>query len=154
MVTVTGLIFCSFFSSSPEQVPAEMDRILNETQAVKTNFSAMIKTYQQLLMADHIVFDLLDFFTKLDTTPGLNKSLALVKMTEILSHATQTVQSLHDREVGVLCVLKGLGLRSVLTLCGLCSLHDEPTVHHSVTGTRYHRYCTTIYICPRHSRLE
>lgn len=98
-----------------------MDKILNDTQSVKTQFAAMIKTYQQLLMADHIVFDLLDFFTKLETTPGLNKSLALTKMTEILSHATQTVKSLHDREVGVLCILKGLGPRSVLTLCGLCS---------------------------------
>lgn len=131
-----------------------MDKILNKTQSVKTNFAAVIKTYQQLLMADHIVFDLLDFFTKLETTPGLNKSLALAKMTEILSHATQTVKSLHDREVGVLCILKGLGPRCVLTLCGLCSKHGESTVHHSVIGTQYHRYCTTVYICPRRSQLE
>lgn len=90
-----------------------MEELLNQTKSEKTQFIEKIETYQQLLMADHIVFDLLKFFTDLKTTPNLNQSIALAKMSDFLSEASQAVTKLHDREVGVLCILKGLVLRSV-----------------------------------------
>ena len=83
----------------PEPVPGSDDisKIMGDIGVVKKDFKNNITIYQKLLMADHVVFDLVDFSLQLENTENLNKSLALSKMTEILSEATVTAQELTNK---------------------------------------------------------
>lgn len=107
-----------------EHVPSDMEKLLNSTEAETKKFSQMVVTYQRLLMADHIVYDLLDFFLQLDTQPGLDKSLALSKITDLLKLTIRQVNTEHSGEVYCIvpwkppCVSSDCAaVRSLLSLC-------------------------------------
>lgn len=92
---LTGFIVYVF----SEQVPSDMDKLLSDTPSVKADFYRTVSRSQQQFMADHMVFDLLDFFVNLNSLNQSQSVTALSSITEILQNATKTVTSLHDREV-------------------------------------------------------
>ncbi|XP_076451098.1 di-N-acetylchitobiase-like [Babylonia areolata] len=100
----TGLTACYTHSMGRryglrELVPDDLQRLVSDTDGVKSNFTNMILTYQSLFMADHIVYDLLGFFANLEgADPSVNKSVVLCKMGEVLSNAMEEVRKRHNRE--------------------------------------------------------
>ncbi|XP_076472103.1 uncharacterized protein LOC143301595 [Babylonia areolata] len=82
-----------------EYVPGSYDitTILGDVEAIKKDFISKITEYQRQTMADHMVFDLLLFFHQLEKLPS--KSVAIAKMSDILSAAASKIRENHDSEV-------------------------------------------------------
>ncbi|XP_070199647.1 di-N-acetylchitobiase-like [Littorina saxatilis] len=63
-------------------------------------FAEFLGNFLAVVRVDHIVFDLLDAFSALDTvTNATDKSSKLAKLTTVLKNATETTRTFNDREV-------------------------------------------------------
>lgn len=84
-----------------EPVPAILVDIAGNFQKIQKDFIARITTYQQLLLADHMVFDLLLFFRQLqvEKLPDEKKSTAIANMADILSAAVKELHKNHKSDV-------------------------------------------------------
>ncbi|KAL8593765.1 hypothetical protein ACOMHN_059258 [Nucella lapillus] len=107
-ISQTGLTACIAHAKGKryglrELVPGSnnITEFLVNYPAKKKDFMQAVTTYQDLLMADHVVFDLVVFFHRLEheQLPAEEKTEAIRKMDDVLSATIQQVHAHYKSEV-------------------------------------------------------